>query len=446
MMECLGGKLRWFFLCGMMGLCLAVLPCTADMMDEYRVFTSTSGQVIEARALAFDAEQGTVTLQRRNGKSGTVPADTLSAEDQAYLAKWLTAQEFLNQDQLEIHVNFVQGNWTDAGDERGNRKKREDQFEISLTNHGYTTLTNINLEYCQYRDRGDYISSHNMSVKIEDLTPGKRFETTSRTTGWRRGGSFLNATVGGRFRFMMTMSDGTQLMREICTPKPLPPEKFPWVESEKAREERKASMPDPASYPDRVMTEKDVQALAEQYIAIWEKEDFDTWTGLLSPMHPGDAKLTKSRFMGHISNIKFMKIEEIAGRNVKVKVYYKSGHDPEYWLQITSSGYIKYTPLAFRHPMLSIQRLHLLLHEESSMRNTGYTVLTTAAIPSFGYNRNDSSSDNRKEITSKIMAWIREHGATHDAGEPKVFLPQEAFTECLYDAERNIEYTSRRFL
>ncbi|MCB1230656.1 MAG: C39 family peptidase, partial [Verrucomicrobiae bacterium] len=65
------------------GLCLLASITGAG---EFRTFTNTAGKTLEAELVKKEANKATIRLE--NGQEFTVPIDSLSAEDQTYIAQW----------------------------------------------------------------------------------------------------------------------------------------------------------------------------------------------------------------------------------------------------------------------------------------------------------------------------------------------------------------------
>ncbi|MDF1860640.1 MAG: C39 family peptidase [Verrucomicrobiales bacterium] len=69
---------------------LTLLFLTASLTaDEYRTFTNSAGKSIEAKVEKVENGQATITL--KSGQQFTIPANSLSAADQEYLATWKPA-------------------------------------------------------------------------------------------------------------------------------------------------------------------------------------------------------------------------------------------------------------------------------------------------------------------------------------------------------------------
>ena len=204
---------------------LSVFRAGANPYQEYHTFTDVSGRSIKAVVMSYDADSAKVDLKMGNGKKGTVALDQLSKEDHDYLDLWKEAQRLLSNDLLEIDVSLEKGYWDDTGDSTGDRDRREDLLYISIVNHSGTTLTNITAEYCTYRERKEQTAVYNTTLELNDLTPSVPFETECKQVSYKRGFEFRNILLGARFRFMMPLSDGSVLVREICVPKALPLDK-----------------------------------------------------------------------------------------------------------------------------------------------------------------------------------------------------------------------------
>ncbi|MCB1235827.1 MAG: C39 family peptidase [Verrucomicrobiae bacterium] len=70
-------------------LALSILLTTNLRSDEFRSFTNAKGQTIEAKVIGLQGAQ--VTIEMKDGRKFTVPANSLSAEDQSYLKTWKPA-------------------------------------------------------------------------------------------------------------------------------------------------------------------------------------------------------------------------------------------------------------------------------------------------------------------------------------------------------------------
>ncbi|MEN8254593.1 MAG: hypothetical protein ABFR33_03895 [Verrucomicrobiota bacterium] len=415
--------------------------CSHGISAEYWSFTDTAGRKTEARIIEYDAERKTVVLKRKNGRSpAAVPLEMLSAADLEYIGRWVVGQGFLDKQRLKIRIEENATRWEDAGDDDGVREKKSTSYVIHLTNNTGIKLEGIRAEYCLYRDRRKYIETNNYGVPISDLEVGgsEQAEPRNRHTSFKRTSQFLNEVVGARFRFYMALNDDSEIMREICIPKPLPLEKYPWKEGKKVEQAKLKQLPDPASYPEKEMTKRDVEAIAEAYIHSFKEKNFNAWQQLLAPMNSNSSELTESRFSYPAHNIKRMKIEEIEGLNVRISMRNENNHEFDGWLQIHQSGHIKYGSCIIQHPVKkAFQSLRYLLAKEDSWRNTGIHALKKAKVPLCGYEI-DETREKQEAAVDRILDWLIENGADHDPTEPKVVMPSSQFRKCLRDARRSI--------
>lgn len=415
--------------------------CSRGTAVEYWTFTNTAGRKIEARIVTYNAENKTVVLKRKKGGSpAAVPLNMLSAADHEYIDRWAASQNFLDNRLLEIRVDENTTHWEDAGDDEGIRKRKFTSFIIHLTNRNDLRLEGIRAEYCLYRDRRKYIETDNFQVSIGDFEAGERKEVEPRNkhSSFKRSSKFLNEVVGARFRFYMTLNDGSEIMREVCVPEPLSLEEYPWKEGRVAEQEKLKQMPDPTSYPDKEITEQDVKTIAQAYIRTFKDKDLSAWKQLLAPLHPNASELDEDGFNYLAHNLKRLKIEEVAGLNVRVSLTNMNNHSFDEWLQIHPSGYIKYGPCVIRHPVKKAFRsMGYLLAKDVSWRNTGVHALKRADIPLCGYDVNESRVQQVAAI-DRILDWLAENGADHDPTEPKVAMPPAQFSKCLRDARRSI--------
>lgn len=427
-------------------LVLITAHAHAKTFEEYHTFTDASGRQINAKVLDYDPESGSLKLLLQNGKRGTISTDQLSADNYTYLDRWQELKPYFSNKYLEIGVSLTSGKWAHSGSSNKDHEKKSNEFEISLINHGNTTLTNLYVEYCTYRNKKDrphkkkYLTQNTASIEIGDLDSGREFDATRRASSYRKS-DFLNEVVGARFRFKAPMPFGTILVREICVPGPLPLDIYPWQKSQKELENEKELLPSPTDYPDKEMTKADAEHIVEQYIDAWKKNDFVAWKVLLSPMHPGDPKLARSYFQGVQKRNDRIKILATKGLNVKVQVTNTKGTETEGWIQLHSSGHIKYTPFVFRHPVNSaLLYLPQLVHK--SFRHSSFQRIRELNIPTFDYDV-DADIKNWDSNTKRILDWLRENGATYDVSEPKVFFPEEKLESLTKWTDANIEFQKR---
>jgi len=392
--------------------------CKAAAFEEYHTFTDASGRKIEAKVLGVDPATGKVGLQLGSGKKGVVIADQLSAEDRDYLKRWQAAQSFLSNQLLGIDVTFVQGSWR----KDGRVDKRDDHFNISLVNHGSATLTNVYAEYCEYfrrKGRDEYIATLHHTFEIGDIALDKPFETRRETASYR-----TNESVGSRFRFLMEMNDGTLLTREIRVPDNLPDKTYPWL-------------PDPASYPPAAMSEDEVRALAQRFMAIWADSDLEAWQELMRPMYPTSNLLIKDFFDPIAERIERIELMEIRDRNVRLEIESESGGTRTGWLMITPSGHVKYSPFRFTHPLVRMpDAVSYLVSSREDLRITGQAWLKNDKIPLIDYDINNP--DTWEQSALQVLDWVRENGAHHDASDPRLFIPEEGLQELIAEAEEKL--------
>jgi len=423
---------------------LVMFSCVG-FSEEYWSFTDTAGRKIKATIVEYHAENKTVVLKRKDrASSATVPLDMLSEADHKYIDRWVASQGFLDKRLFEIRVEEDTTHWEDAGDDDGIRRRKTTLFVIHLTNHNDRKLEGIRAEYCLYRDRRKYIDTNNYGVPIGGLEAGETIQVKPRNkhASFKRTSKFLNEVVGARFRFYMVQNDGSEIRREVCVPEPMPLEEYPWKEGKMVEQTKLKQLPDPTSYPAKEMMEQDVEAIAKAYIRSFEDKDFNDWVQLLSPMNPNASELTEKRFNYPAHNIKRMKIEEIDGLDVRISMRYQNNHEVDGWLQIHSSGHIKYGTCVIRHPVQgAIQSLRLLLAEDDSWHNTGIHALKKAQIPLCGY-EDDESKKKQVDAVDRILDWLVENGADHDPTEPKVAMPSSQFKKCIRDARRSISNAS----
>ena len=356
--------------------------------------------------------------------------------------KEIINRAFLDDTSLNIFVEEISTDWESVGDGRDEKTLR---YKVILTNKSEMDFSNVIVEYCQYRDRDDYIEVDNYNMFVSVVQAGRVLENTTR--GGQRSyrnlsNGFLNNVVGARFRFTLLLEDGSETVREICVPNELPLETFPWKKGARIKNMERANALCPADYPPKNLDEKMLRDLTNQFISTYEKNDSAAWEALLFPMHPGQSNLDDNQFKYYEFNVSNMEIMKVNGRNVKVSMRHRRSRDQDGWIQITESGHIKYTPLEFRHPIKkACAMVPLLAGEHYSWRLTAAHRLKRDGIPTFDY---DPNADKKEQIqkTELILEWLENNGATYDTTEPKLPIPKEQFEECLKQAK---ELADRNF-
>jgi hypothetical protein len=350
---------------------------------------------------------------------------------------------FENKSLFEIKAEAKESDWESCGDAEGDRRERTTRYTFYLTNNSSNDLNGITGSYCLYRDRNEYVEIDMYELPaIGPVDAGKtvEYDALHNHASYKRTSprKFLNEVVGMRARFVMKAADGTELVREVSVPDGLSEKKYPWKQTADSLD-----LPDPSGYPDKEMTDKDVKALVKQYIKAVEREDFEAWKELLAPMHSGDEYLDKDRFMSAASKTRSIDIDDIDGRNVVLEIVSASnGRKRIGYLQIDSSGHIKYTPFVFIHPIhRAFNYIGLLEMDDVTWRNTGVTFIKKMDIPLFGYDA-QSSKEEYSAATSKILDWLTKNGQLYDTSDPKIYISQREFNECVDQAvkRRNAPY------
>lgn len=338
---------------------------------------------------------------------------------------------FENNSLFTIEVGGKESDWKDCGDRIGDREYKTTKYTFSLENHSTNDLGGIRGSYLIYRDRDDCIVSEHYDLKeVGVVRAGETVNCSAKNqASYKRSNprDFLNEVIGIRARFLMTLADGAEIIREVKYPRKLSDKKCPWAEPIDT-----SNLPDPSGYPDKDLSEEDVKNLVKRYIKAVDRKDYETWLALLSPMHPGDDDLEERCFLSKANRIDSIDIKEIDGLNVVLEVEEERfGRTSKKYLQVHSSGHIKYTPLVFKHPV-SDAFVHILVltHEDVTLRNTGVNFLKENNIPLFGYEAT-GPSDEYLRSASKVFDWLVENGRDFDSTEPKVKISEAEFTEVM---------------
>lgn len=226
--------------------------------EDFRVFTSQDGRVIEARLVKVDARSKKVTLERENRKKATVPIGALSETDQTYIKDWVAAQDFLSNSKFRVSIDKRKGPVEDKRAET-KRPKAPCYYEIKLHNRSASGLSGINAEYCVYKitdhNKGDtkssvdVISGRKLNISLlagDDLLwpteQVKLYRIYSAQTDWSYDefGSRISSTSynkvseddveGVWVKLTYKTSLGNIFTRDVCEPESIK-EDFSWKSS-----------------------------------------------------------------------------------------------------------------------------------------------------------------------------------------------------------------------
>lgn len=354
-----------------------------------------------------------------------------------------SSEVFGNKVLFKIQVEAKESEWTNCNNYPG-RQEKNTQYTFNLVNLSANDLKDISGSYCLYDNSK---SSHREVYKLDRIKRIAAGQTVSVLPTERhlsvKGEPdpmqtvFLpqRKAVGIRARFVMVDEDGTEVVREITYPKSLSEKKYPWVEQFDS-----SALLGSSSYPDKELSKKEVKELVNQYIEAVKKQDFDAWVSLLSPMHPNHEHWNKGSFEIKTRFLDDIDIEEIDGLNVVLEVEF--GHRKQLgYLQIHSSGYIKYTPIVFRHPVSQgFEGLDFLLCSDvERFSQLGIATLKSAGVPLFGFDPKSSVSANAGSV-KEILNWLMIHGREYDVTEPKVHISPPEFEALVDDLKQKYGY------
>jgi hypothetical protein len=189
------------------------------------------------------------------------------------------------------------------------------------------------------------------------------------------------------------------------------------------------------------LTERKIDALAERYAAAVEKRDFEAWKALLSPLHPVEAANSRELFLEKADEVESISVKAVEGRTVSLIVEFVDGHEEPGYLQLHSSGHIKYAPLVFRHPVVKACALvQILLYDYSTLLGSTTTLevrqdtvaqLHKLKIPLCGYDPKAPVAISRREAAENILSWLETYGGSFDSTVPRIPIVPEELFRCL---------------
>lgn len=155
--------------------------------EPFRIFTGTDGRAIEARIVACNIREGTVTVERKNKRKITVESTVFSTADQAYIKEWSSAQDFLSSSKFKISIDKKSG-------KRGNNKSQTKKpkapafFEIQFQNRSDTPFKELRVEYqiLVSNEKNEKIARTSGTADKLDLLPkGKKMIKTDEVKTYR---------------------------------------------------------------------------------------------------------------------------------------------------------------------------------------------------------------------------------------------------------------------
>jgi hypothetical protein len=141
--------------------------------DEYRTFTAQDGRALKAKVLAYNGTTDQVQIQREDKKKLTVTGAAFSEKDQAYIAAWQAAQDFMSSSKLKLELkrNEVKSSKKEHeadlsqiklgrdGDKRDGVEviatdiSTQYKFDLHIENKGTVPLDKITFEYRVYYEQ-----------------------------------------------------------------------------------------------------------------------------------------------------------------------------------------------------------------------------------------------------------------------------------------------------
>ncbi len=274
-------------------LCITLINI-AVFSDEFHTFTAQDGRTLRARVLSYNGATDQVQIEREDNRKLTVNSSAFSDKDQAYIAAWQAAQDFMLPSKLKLELERKEvKNWKKEheadlsqiklGKGDGKRdgieviatdKNTEYKFDLHIENKSSVPLNKIILEYRVYyeqekpvkdaedekrrkesgREDADERVHYNAvnenkvkdgSARLKPIEPGsdQTVSTASVTILERTVDkpyqdkiNLKGSLAGAWVKLTMKSPDGETLVREIATPASIM-KKYSWDPVESAEEE-----------------------------------------------------------------------------------------------------------------------------------------------------------------------------------------------------------------
>ena len=151
----------------MKSICIALLLMTLPSLADLRQFTNAKGEKIMAELVS--ATDTRAELKRADGKAFTVPLQSLSEADRAWIAEWRkTHQHF----KVAVQASIKKANTTEKpGTFEGRKIKGNDcWYVLSFQNKSGDALSGLRVDYTIFAPSGGSLSG---SADVAAIAPGK---------------------------------------------------------------------------------------------------------------------------------------------------------------------------------------------------------------------------------------------------------------------------------
>lgn len=146
---------------------LGIFGVASLAQAESRAFTNDNGTIIQAELVSHTG--GKVTLKRTDGKEFTVNPSIFSADDEAYIKKWMAKNPAIHNYNLRVDAEKkkVEGNSRNYGYKRV--KNDLWSFLVTITNNSQDPVSNLSIKY-----RVFYTNSADGSYGTDSSSSGDR--------------------------------------------------------------------------------------------------------------------------------------------------------------------------------------------------------------------------------------------------------------------------------
>jgi hypothetical protein len=262
-------KIKYLAVCAVLGWATSVVQAAT----EYRDFTNTEGKVIKGALKVYNSLDNTVTIERANRKTFTVPVTVFSEVDQAYINTWKNQEGVRRSSKFNVSCDRrVVKDWSEkhtaevydrntqrlTGDKVEVAKTDFDEiaYEITLKNSNGYALESLYLEYCIYYEQelalnelkgsSDDVSEEKEgvlygSIEVGEIAGRKAYTTHTETIVLYKHAQTIETTEkvpfrlsnkinGIAIRLYVQEGDEKILLREEATPSSVT-KKREWVAS-----------------------------------------------------------------------------------------------------------------------------------------------------------------------------------------------------------------------
>ena len=146
----------------------------AGPRDALHTFTAPDGRTIKAAIIQYNAQKGTIRIEREDGARFWTDPSHFSEKDQAYIRQWIAVDEFMSSTKFKISAKRIKDKKDDS--------YTKISYEVKLDNRTSSDLNHLRIECRAYIRTNGYEGSSSPMRKEQVELHVKTIEAGKQTT------------------------------------------------------------------------------------------------------------------------------------------------------------------------------------------------------------------------------------------------------------------------